>query len=99
MKKVKKGNKDNMDIDIKDVITLDGKEKYVVASKANYQNKIYYLLVNEKDMSDVKFCYEKGNNVLVESEDSDINQNLLTLFLKASREAIKDIDFSKLDSE
>lgn len=88
-----------MNIDIKDVITLDGKEKYVVASKANYQNKIYYLLVNENNVSDVKFCYEKGNNVLVDSEDEGINQKLLPLFLKASREAIKDIDLSKLDSE
>lgn len=85
-----------MNIDIKDVITLDGKEKYIVTSKTNYENKIYYLLVNENNISDVKFCYEKGNNVLAESEDKDINQKLLPLFLKASREAIKDIDLSKL---
>lgn len=86
-----------MNIDIKDVITLDGKEKYIVTSKTNYENKIYYLLVNENNMGDVKFCYEKGNNVLVESEDNDINQKLLPLFLKASRAVIKDIDLSKLD--
>lgn len=84
-----------MNIDIKDLITLDGKEKYVVTSKANYQNKTYYLLVNEKNMSDVKFCYEKGNNVLVESEDNDINQKLIPLFLKASSSVIKDIDLSE----
>ena len=78
-----------MNIDIKDVITLDGKEKYVVSSKTNYKNRIYYLLVNENDMSDVKICYEKGSdNILLESNDKDINQNLLPLFLKASSKAI-----------
>ncbi len=87
-----------MNIDIKDVITLDGKEKYIVTSKAIYENKIYYLLVNENNMKDVKFCYEKGeNNILLESEDISVNQKLLPLFLKASRQAIKDIDLSNLD--
>lgn len=87
-----------MNIDIKDIITLDGKEKYVVASKASYQNKTYYLLVNENNMKDVKFCYEKGeNNALLESNDVDTNQALIPLFLKSSSEVLKDIDMSDLN--
>lgn len=84
-----------MNIDIKDIITLDGKEKYIVASKANYKNKKYYLLVNQNNMHDVKFCYEKGeNNALLESDDINTNQALIPLFLKASSEIIEDIDIS-----
>lgn len=89
----------NMNIDIKDLITLDDKNKYVVASKANYENRIYYLLVNLNDMSDVKFCYEKGiDNTLLESDDKEINQKLLPLFLNATDKAMN-IDLSKLDKE
>lgn len=88
-----------MNIDIKDLIALDGKNKYVVASKTNYENKIYYLLVNSNDMSDVKFCYEKGtNNDLLESNDKEINQKLLPLFLKETNK-VMNIDLSKLNIE
>ncbi len=88
-----------MNIDIKDLITLDDKNKYVVASKTNYENRTYYLLVNSNDMSDVKFCYEKGiDNVLLESTDKEINQKLLPLFLKATNKVVN-IDLSKLDIE
>ena len=31
-------------IDIKDVLTLDDKNEYVVVSKINYESKIYYYL-------------------------------------------------------
>lgn len=87
-----------MNIDIKDIITLNNDQKYIVASKANYQGKIYYLLVNEKDSSDVKFCCEKGtDNALIESTDTNINQAIYPLFVNASYEAIKDIDLSNLD--
>lgn len=88
-----------MNIDIKDLITLDGKNKYVVASKTNYENRTYYLLVNSNDMSDVKFCYEKGiGSALLESNDKEINQKLIPLFLKATNK-VMNIDLSKLDIE
>lgn len=88
-----------MNIDIRDLITLDDKNKYVVASKTNYENRTYYLLVNSNDMSDVKFCYEKGiDSALLESNDKEINQKLLPLFLKATNK-VMDIDLSKLDIE
>ena len=86
-----------MNIDIKDLIILDGKNKYVVASKTNYEKRTYYLLVNSNDMSDVKFCYEKGmDSALLESNDKEINQKLLPLFLKATNK-VMNIDLSKLD--
>lgn len=87
-----------MNIDIKDIITLNNDQKYIVASKTNYQSKVYYLLVNEKDSSDVKFCYKKGtNNALIESTDTNINQAIYPLFANTSYESIKNIDLSNIN--
>lgn len=49
-----------MDTNIKDIITLDNDKEYVIASKTNYEGKIYYFLVDVNDNSNIKFCYEKG---------------------------------------
>ena len=32
-------------IDIKDILTLDDNNKYIVVSKVNYEGKIYYYLI------------------------------------------------------
>lgn len=68
-------------IDIKDVLTLDDKNDYVVISKIIYENKTYYYLVDNNDNSNLKFCYEK-NDSLVELEDKELTTKLLPLFLK-----------------
>ncbi len=70
-----------MNIDVKDKIALDDGKEYVVASKINYQNKIYYYLIEASSHSSIKICYEKvGTNILVDSEDKDINTALIPLF-------------------
>ena len=72
-------------IDIKDVLTLADKNDYVVVSKINYENKIYYYLVDINKNDNLKFCYE-DNNELVEIEDKEFTTKLLPLFLEASKE-------------
>lgn len=70
-----------MIIDIKDVLTLDDNNDYVVISKTIYENKTYYYLVDNNNNSNLKFCYEK-NDSLVELEDKELTTKLLPLFLK-----------------
>lgn len=76
-----------MIICIKDILTLDDKNDYVVVSKINYENKIYYYLVDINNNENLKFCYE-DNNELVEIEDKELTTKLLPMFLEASKEEL-----------
>ena len=44
-----------MNFDYQDIVTLDDDKKYVVASKANYDNKDYVYLVELNNPSNLKF--------------------------------------------
>ena len=58
--------------------------KYVVASKVNYENKFYYYLIDIKQNGNLKFCYEDGED-LVELSDKALVTKLLPLFLEATK--------------
>lgn len=73
-----------MIIDIKDVLTLDDKNEYVVVSKINYESKTYYYLVDINNNNNLKFCYE-DNYELVEIEDKELTTKLLPMFLEVSK--------------
>ena len=77
-------------IDIKDTITLSDKNEYVVVSKANYNDNVYYYLIDKNDSGNIMFCYQ-DNNELVELTDKDLIVKLLPLFLEASKNELKDI--------
>jgi tyrosyl-tRNA synthetase len=72
-----------MDIDIKDTISLSDKNEYVVISKTNYENNIYYYLMDIKDNANIKFCVENKNtgNSIIEVTDQTLILTLLPLFL------------------
>lgn len=76
-----------MMIDIKDVLTLDDKNDYVVVSKISYENKTYYYLVDINNNNNLKFCYE-DNNDLVEIKDKELTTKLLPIFLDVSKEEV-----------
>ncbi len=57
-----------MIINIKDLLTLDDNNEYVVISKINYDNKNYYYLLDKNNNDNFKFCYE-DNDELVEIDD------------------------------
>ena len=76
-----------MNIDIKDVVTLDDDNEYAVASKVNYEGKNYYYLVDINNISNIMFCYE-NNDELVEVKDKEVTTKLLPLFLEASKDLI-----------
>ncbi len=79
-------------IEIKDIITLSNQKQYVVASKANFESKIYYLLINEDNIKDIILVYQKDeNNVTIVNNDIIFKQ-LIPLFLKETRKSITDED-------
>ena len=71
-------------IDIRDILTLDDNNEYVVVSKISYEDKIYYYLVDKNKNKNIKFCYEKEDN-LVELNDKVLVTKLLPLFLEAAK--------------
>lgn len=79
-----------MDIDIKDVITLDDDKEYVVVSKVVYKEETYFYIVDinisnnegesEEGLKILKL--NKENQKLVEFDDKELIKTLLPLFLK-----------------
>ncbi len=76
-----------MTINIKDTLTLDDNNEYVVISKINYESKNYYYLLDKNNEENFKFCYE-DNEELVEIEDKKLNTKLLSLFVEAAKKEI-----------
>ena len=70
-----------MMIDVKDVLTLEDDKKYVVVSKIDYENKVYFYLVGVEEITDVKFgCLD--NDEFVEINDKELVTKLLPHFYK-----------------
>lgn len=76
-------------INIKDTLVLDDDNEYVVVSKANYNDKTYYYILNNNDNSDFKFCYQE-NDELVEIEDDKLIKELIPLFFNSVKEELID---------
>ena len=68
-------------IDVKDVLTLEDDKKYVVVSKIDYENKVYFYLVGVEEITDVKFGY-LDNDEFVEINDKELVTKLLPYFYK-----------------
>lgn len=68
-------------IDVKDVLTLEDDKKYVVVSKIDYANKVYFYLVGVEEITDVKFGYI-DNDEFVEINDKELVTKLLPHFYK-----------------
>lgn len=86
-----------MNIDIKDTLTLDDKNQYVVVSKINYENKIYYYLVDIHNHANLKFCYEDKDE-LVELANKELTAKLLPLFYEKAISEMSDIFESLKDT-
>lgn len=76
-----------MIINIKDTLTLDDNNEYIVVSKINYNNKNYYYLLDKYNNENVKFCYE-DNEELVEIEDKELITKLLPLFVEIAQKEV-----------
>lgn len=76
-----------MNINIKDVLTLSDKNRYVITSKVNYENKEYVLLIDINNNENIKFCYI-DNDEIIEINNKDLVTKLLPLFYNASKDLL-----------
>ena len=73
----------------KDILTLSDDNKYAVVSKCSLDNKIYYYLMDIDSLS-IKFCFER-NNKLVEVNDRDELERLVSIFSENMRKELREI--------
>lgn len=72
-----------MENNIDNIITLDGKDKYMVMDQGNYNGKAYYLLtkLNEKEeLTSVVSIVENDNGKIESVTDSKLLQALIKYF-------------------
>ena len=67
-------------MDIMDVLTLSDGNEYVIASKVNYDYKIYLYLVDIKNNQNVKFCYLDNDEVVLVKKEKLSRELVLKLF-------------------
>ena len=58
-------------ININDIVLLSDNQEYIVVSKADYKNRIYYYLADTQNKGNLKFLY-LDNDELVEIQDLDV---------------------------
>ena len=79
-----------MIINMKDTLTLDDNNEYVVVSKISVDDKNYFYLIDKNDNSNVKFCYQ-DNDELVELNDKELVTRLLPLFVENAKGELEDL--------
>ena len=71
-------------MDIKDVLMLSDGNKYVIASKIEYEYKIYLYLVDIEDSQNTQIGYLENDEIII-VEDKNIIRKLLPLLMKDVR--------------
>ncbi len=83
-----------MQIEYQDIITLNDKNKYVVASKVNFNGSKYVYLVDINDNSNLKFFEIEKDNSLSELDstiDEELIKQLIPLFYNSSKSSIENM--------
>lgn len=83
-----------MEIEYQDIITLNDKNRYVVASKVNYNGSTYVYLVDINDNANLKFAEIEKNNSLSELDsvkDEELIKQLIPLFYNSSKGDIENM--------
>ena len=74
-------------IEIGDYLTLSDGIKYVVISRVNYNNKVYYALMDMNNKTNISYCYS-DENAMVFINNNDVSEELLKLFYIESKKEI-----------
>ena len=83
-----------MEIEYQDIITLSDENKYLVASKVNYNNTKYVYLVDINDNKNLKFAEIENDGVISELDtniDAKLINNLVPLFYNNSKNDIENM--------
>ena len=73
-----------------DLVTLDDGKNYVVISKANYKDKLYYCFIEENDFKVLHYYYV-DNDELVSIDQDDIDQELIQMLYEDAKKGLNDI--------
>lgn len=79
-------------MNVKDVLTLSDGNEYVIASKVNYDYKIYLYLVDINDNKNIKFCYLDNDGVVVVKKENLSQTLLLKLISKMVKIVKEEVD-------
>ena len=66
-------------MNLKDVVSLSDRCRYVVVAKTIYEGKTYYYLIDLDKDDNVKFGYQ-DNDEFVEVTDPDLLKKLISIF-------------------
>ena len=79
-------------MDIRDVLTLSDGNEYVIASKVNYDYKIYLYLVDINNNKNIKFCYLDNDEVVIVKKENLSSSLVLKLLNQMIKEFKEDKD-------
>ncbi len=72
-------------MEITDILTLSDNNEYIIASKANYDYKIYLCLVDINNNKNVKFCYLDNDEVVIVKKENLSNVLVLKLLSEMTK--------------
>jgi hypothetical protein len=72
-------------MNITDILTLSDGNEYIIASKADYEYKIYLCLVDINDNKNVKFCYLDNDEVVIVKKEELSSVLILKLLRNMSK--------------
>ena len=70
---------------ITDILTLSDGNEYMIASKVDYDYKIYMCLVDINNNRNVKFCYLDNNEVVIVKKENLSEVLVLKLLQQISK--------------
>lgn len=76
-------------MDVKDILTLSDGNEYVIASKVDYDYKIYLCLVDINDNKNIKFCYLDNDEVVIVKKEN-LSQTLMLKLLNKMVKVMKE---------
>ena len=77
-------------MNLRDVVSLSDKCRYVVVAKTAYEGKTYYYLIDFDRDDNVKFGYQ-DNDEFVEVTDSDLLKKLISIFGSQASKILKSL--------
>ncbi len=72
-------------MEITDILTLSDNNEYIIASKAEYEYKIYLCLVDINNNKNVKFCYLDNDEVVIVKKENLSNVLVLKLLSEMTK--------------
>ena len=76
-------------MNITDILTLSDGNEYIIASKADYDYKIYLCLVDINNNKNVKFCYLDNDEVVIVKKEK-LSEVLVLKLLRNMSKIIMD---------